>query len=416
MLDFRDNHWYEAKVIKTRPPDPAKYPTGRIRIHFKGWTKAQDEWIDLSSKRLKRLPAKYRPRPLKPAGGGGGAAGAAGAAAAAGGSGGGGAGGVGGGGATGAAASGAGGVGGGGGSSSSASSSSVGAGGVAAAAGRQAAPAMAAEGDEASSDGPLLDVAVGQQVTVSHMGMRYNADVRQVTDSSRGRRALVHYRRNGDAPVTEWVALTRLSPAGRVRTSPRNNPSTASRLAAVNNAGGGGGGAAGSAGGGGGSSSSAAAGGGAAGGPSFATAESMALVVHDEDDWAGAVRVPARAGRARGSSSSAAAASSSSYAAAAAASSSSSTSASASAQGAAALPEGWATAAAAETLREFGERKFYAADWFTAFSAHAITKRSGELPGRLLARFVIAVNDLQMLGLCHASKRPRGTIEKRVFG
>ena len=110
------------------------------------------------------------------------------------------------------------------------------------------------------------------------------------------------------------------------------------------------------------------------------------------------------------------ASSSSSSAAAAAASSSSSTSASASAQGAAALPEGWATAAAAETLREFGERKFYAADWFTAFSAHAITKRSGELPGRLLARFVIAVNDLQMLGLCHASKRPRGTIEKRVFG
>ena len=75
-----------------------------------------------------------------------------------------------------------------------------------------------------------------------------------------------------------------------------------------------------------------------------------------------------------------------------------------------------ATAAAAETLGEFGERKFYAADRFTAFAAHAITKRSGEKPERLLALFVVAINDLQMLGLCHASKRPRGTIEKRFFG
>ena len=66
--------------------------------------------------------------------------------------------------------------------------------------------------------------------------------------------------------------------------------------------------------------------------------------------------------------------------------------------------------------KEFGERKFYAADWFTAFSAHAITKRAGETPERLLALFVVAVNDLQMLGLCQASKRPRGTIEKHVFG
>ena len=82
----------------------------------------------------------------------------------------------------------------------------------------------------------------------------------------------------------------------------------------------------------------------------------------------------------------------------------------------AALPEGWATAAAAETLREFGERKFFAADWFTAFSAHAITKRSGESPEQLLARFVVSLNDLQMVGLCSASKRPRGSIEKRTFG
>ena len=28
---------------------------------------------------------------------------------------------------------------------------------------------------------------------------------------------------------------------------------------------------------------------------------------------------------------------------------------------------------------------------------------------------MVAVNDLQMLGLCNASKRPRGTIEKRYF-
>ena len=72
--------------------------------------------------------------------------------------------------------------------------------------------------------------------------------------------------------------------------------------------------------------------------------------------------------------------------------------------------------AAAETLREFGERKFFAADWFTAFSAHAITKRSGESPEQLLARFVVSLNDLQMVGLCSASKRPRGSIEKRTFG
>ena len=255
-----------------------------------------------------------------------------------------------------------------------------------------AAPATAEDGDEASGLAPLVDVSVGQQVTVSHMGMRYNAEVRQVTDSSRGRRALVHYRRNGDAPVTEWVALSRLSQAGRVRTSPRNNPSTASRLAAV----------------------SAAASGGGGGGPSAATAESLALVVRDDDSCASAAHALPRAagnGRARGPAATATSTSASTSAAAAAAAPSS-----AAATGAAALPEGWATAAAAETLREFGERKFYAADWFSAFSAHAITKRSGEPPGRLLARFVVAVNDLQMLGLCHASKRPRGTIEKRFFG
>ena len=79
------------------------------------------------------------------------------------------------------------------------------------------------------------------------------------------------------------------------------------------------------------------------------------------------------------------------------------------------MPDGWATAAAAETLKEFGERKFMAADWFTAFSAHAITKRAAEPPELNLARFVVAVNDLQMCGLCSASKRPRGSIEKRIF-
>ena len=79
------------------------------------------------------------------------------------------------------------------------------------------------------------------------------------------------------------------------------------------------------------------------------------------------------------------------------------------------LPEGWAIAVAAETLREFSERKFFAADWFHAFSAHAITRRSGMNGEKLLPRFVVALNDLQMLGLCAASKRPRGTVEKRVF-
>ena len=31
-------------------------------------------------------------------------------------------------------------------------------------------------------------------------------------------------------------------------------------------------------------------------------------------------------------------------------------------------------------------------------------------------RLVLAINDLQMLGLCAASKRLRGTVEKRCFG
>ena len=84
--------------------------------------------------------------------------------------------------------------------------------------------------------------------------------------------------------------------------------------------------------------------------------------------------------------------------------------------GQAALPDGWATAIAAETLREFSERKVCAADWFTAFSAHGVAKRSNETPEQLLALFVLAVNDLQMLGFATACKRPRGTIEKRVFG
>lgn len=80
------------------------------------------------------------------------------------------------------------------------------------------------------------------------------------------------------------------------------------------------------------------------------------------------------------------------------------------------LPEGWEMAAAAETLRECGDRKLFAADWFHAFSAHAITKRSGLSAEKLLPRFVVALNDLQTLGLCQASKQPRGTVEKRVFG
>ena len=61
VLDLRDNRWYDAKVIKLHAPDD-KFPTGRIRIHFKGWSKAQDEWIELSSDRLAKLPSKYRPK------------------------------------------------------------------------------------------------------------------------------------------------------------------------------------------------------------------------------------------------------------------------------------------------------------------------------------------------------------------
>lgn len=81
-----------------------------------------------------------------------------------------------------------------------------------------------------------------------------------------------------------------------------------------------------------------------------------------------------------------------------------------------ALPEGWATAVAAETLREFSEVRLHAADWFVAFAAHVVSKRSGLNGEKLLAHFVVALSDLQMLGLCQASKRPRGTVEKRVFG
>ena len=81
-----------------------------------------------------------------------------------------------------------------------------------------------------------------------------------------------------------------------------------------------------------------------------------------------------------------------------------------------ALPEGWATAVAAETLREFSEVRLHAADWFVAFAAHVVAKRSGLNGEKLLAHFVVALSDLQMLGLCQASKRPRGTVEKRVFG
>ena len=78
--------------------------------------------------------------------------------------------------------------------------------------------------------------------------------------------------------------------------------------------------------------------------------------------------------------------------------------------------EGWPTAVAAETLRDFPNRKVCAVEWFGAFSAHQLSRRSGEGAERLLARFVVAINDLQMLGFASASKRPRGTIEKRVFG
>jgi len=79
------------------------------------------------------------------------------------------------------------------------------------------------------------------------------------------------------------------------------------------------------------------------------------------------------------------------------------------------VPDGWATAVAAEALRDFKGRKFCAVDWFATFSAHPLAKKSSDRPEELLARFVVAVNDLQIVGFASASKRPRGTIEKRVF-
>lgn len=42
------------------------------------------------------------------------------------------------------------------------------------------------------------------------------------------------------------------------------------------------------------------------------------------------------------------------------------------------LPDGWATAVAAEALRDFKGRKFCAVDWFTSFSAHPLAKKSSE--------------------------------------
>jgi hypothetical protein len=63
---------------------------------------------------------------------------------------------------------------------------------------------------------------------------------------------------------------------------------------------------------------------------------------------------------------------------------------------------------------EFPGRKVCAVEWFTAFQSNGLAKRSGEDAERLLARFVVATNDLQMLGFVSPSKRPRGTFEKRV--
>ena len=78
------------------------------------------------------------------------------------------------------------------------------------------------------------------------------------------------------------------------------------------------------------------------------------------------------------------------------------------------LPSGWSTALASEVLMDFPGRKVCAVEWFTAFQSNALAKRSGEDADRLLARFVVATNDLQMLGFVSPSKRPRGTFEKRV--
>ena len=46
----------------------------------------------------------------------------------------------------------------------------------------------------------------------------------------------------------------------------------------------------------------------------------------------------------------------------------------------------------------------------------ALGMEGGDALRKDLAHFVVALSDLQMLGLCQASKRPRGTVEKRVFG
>ena len=79
------------------------------------------------------------------------------------------------------------------------------------------------------------------------------------------------------------------------------------------------------------------------------------------------------------------------------------------------LPAAWATAAAADVLRDYNTCRVDAVAWFEAFKAHAITRRAELSDKALLPRFVVAVSDLQQLGLCRALKRPRGVVEKLSF-
>ena len=202
-----------------------------------------------------------------------------------------------------------------------------------------------------------MHVTVGMKVQVSQRGIWYRAVVLEVAQMPSGVQAKVHYH-GWNRRQDEWVNVAegRIRPPEAKMRSPRQNASTLAHDAALRL-----------------STTYSAAGPAALAGAAGAAAVDAALAQHAGGAVGGKAKAPA-------------------------------------------LPEGWATAAAAETLREWDGKKFYATDWFHAFSAHAITKKAGEQPEKLLPLFVVAVNDLQMLGLCTASKRPRGTIEKRVFG
>lgn len=80
---------------------------------------------------------------------------------------------------------------------------------------------------------------------------------------------------------------------------------------------------------------------------------------------------------------------------------------------------GYMTAIAFDVLRAFPEAKLSVVDWFDTVKAEPVMKmllQHGKTEAELLGEFVVALSNLQVLGIATSTKRARGMMTKMVFG